>query len=280
MAYFTGWDDPETIAVIAIVAPPAIQLAYTGIAKMLGVFHPEHYSRIPTWSWRYVYRWVIEPVTDWFEELFRFNRGANGGFAPFLSSLCNVYKRGDVLLGSARAPWGGGWVQPLGAKAERHLLMIAGSGSGKTVFLKSLIGTHHPDASAIIVDPKITMYRALAEALRKQGRPVFLLLPAGTDDLTSHRWNPLFEISALMERVGPHVATFLCDKLAYAIVEKSENENQPYFPDTARVILSAVIAHVLTTEPPERRNLLRVYELISRGYVPGNIVDEDHAHRS
>lgn len=232
-------------------------------ARRYGFWHPNYDYFWPRLPWRPFWR-IWAKFCEWFEEVFSMGGKQTAGWLSVLSSLCLQYQDGDVLLGRVRH-WLGGWFQPMGFAPQRHLMMIAGTGSGKSVFLASLLALLNKFSSAFVIDPKGTLARTIVPAQIARGRNAHALDPLGITGLASASWEPLAELAVLNVRLGDDVTTLFLDKIAEALVEKHPSE-KPFWPESARLLLSSVLGHVLTSEPPEKRNIVRARELINVGY--------------
>ncbi|ADM09230.1 hypothetical protein PB2503_05797 [Parvularcula bermudensis HTCC2503] len=241
----------------------ALRCAWALIARRYGFWHPTHDWFWPRLPWRPIWRaWA--QLLDWFEEVFSMGGKQTAGWLSVASSLCLQFKDGDVLLGRVRH-WLGGWVQPMGMKPQRHMMMIAGTGSGKSVFLASQLAVLNSSTSAFAIDPKGTLATTILPSQVRNGRTAHVLDPLRITKQQSASWDPLHELVALNARIGEDVSTLYLDKIAEACVEKHPSE-KPFWPESARLIWSSILGHVLTTEPSERRNIVRARELVSVGY--------------
>ena len=70
-------------------------------------------------------------MSDWWETEFKFGRQVTGGFSSLLGVLSNEFKHGDIFLGRPKLLWGG-MLRPIGIPTEKHMVTIAGTGSGKS----------------------------------------------------------------------------------------------------------------------------------------------------
>ncbi|MET1414394.1 type IV secretory system conjugative DNA transfer family protein [Roseibium sp. HPY-6] len=255
-------------AVTLIAAITFLRTIGIVIARKYGVWNPDYFHRLIWFPWRQLLQgWVR--FTEWQEEVFRTGSGATAGFAGFLARVTFVFKPDYALLGRLRF-LGFNLLQPLGFKAERHLAMIAGTGAGKTTFLITILGLHK--GNAFVIDPKGQITKVIANrrglggnGIRGLGKQVAVLDPYNT--VPNHKtasWNALDELMRVERREGKHAVVKYSMKMAEAIVPMEGSK--PYFPQTARQFLQSLILHVYTTEPPIKRNLVRVRELATRGY--------------
>ena len=148
--------------------------------------------------------------------------------------------------------------------------MIAGAGSGKTTLLMTLLGLHK--GTAFVIDPKGQITRAMATRCGSGGRGIFgkgmkvaILDPFRlVPDAQGASWNPFVEIERAVQREGPDAAVRFAAKMADGLIVKHSHEN-PFWPGTAKELLTGLILHIHTTEPPERRTLIRLYDLLCNG---------------
>jgi type IV secretion system protein VirD4 len=156
------------------------------------------------------------------------------------------------------------WVGP---PDDRHILTIAGSrgGKGTAALIPNLLV--YP-GSALVIDPKgelaqITATRRGSGSARVTeflGQDVFIIDPEDVVvGLSRACWNPLQEF----DLGDPHLFGKV-QRLGLALVPPA-SDGEEFFHDWARNFLVAVILHVLTHEPPERRNLIYVRKLLSQG---------------
>lgn len=262
---FTG---AVTLLAGGFAASVALHLLYCIVARRLGVWNPGTYHLWLWLPWRPLAQaWLS--FGAWRDREWSAGRKATGGFAGILAKLCLVYRPGDVLLGRMSI-MGFGLFQPLGTKLERHLFMFASTGAGKTTLLITMLGLH--PGNAFVIDPKGQIAKILhrrrgrgGNGVAGLGKDVAVLDPYGiVHGVTSATWNPLEEIERAIEREGPEGAVKYAEKISEGLVRIEGR--QPFFPRAARKFLTGLILHVLTTEPREKRNILRVCELVNLGY--------------
>lgn len=265
--YFSPKQIALYIAVLVsiVVVNVALRFLYTLVARIFGFCHPEHDAYWPRVPWRPFWRsWMF--IREWFEQTFHIGRGQSAAWASTFTALSLQYRTGGVLLGRVRHTFGG-WIQPIGlSNVERHLAMIAGSGSGKSVFLATIISLLKRKQSAFIVDPKGAITNTIVAKQRKRGRTCHVIDPKRTTNYETAAWNYLAEIPVLNARLGQDVTTLLLDKVAEADIAKTGNENTPFFPDSGRVLWGSLLAHVYLTEQQEKRTPIRARELLLHGY--------------
>lgn len=256
------WLGMQILACV-FVAGALLRFIYCAIGQTFGFYDPAHDAAFPRLPWRPLWRAWIR-FKEWKEQFFDIGKGSSAKWTSVFSALALQYREGDVLLGRVWTPFGG-WVQPMGLSAvQRHLMMIAGAGSGKTVFMITMISKLKANASAFIVDPKGQIAKVLVPALRRRGRKIHVLDPMGITPFKTASWNALDEIPRINERLGEEMTTLYLEKIAAADIPKSAKEN-PFFPDSARIIWAALLAYVYVTYPPAERNAITARRLLMQG---------------
>ncbi len=246
-----------------------LRLTWAFLGRRFGFFNPDHFHSWLWVPWRPLYRLWMR-FRDWVRG-YSFGRKATAKWASMLETLALLYEPGEIFLGCLRA-FGLPWFQPIGIKGDRHLVMVAGTGAGKTTLLMTILSLHK--GSALVVDPKGQMARGLLRRCgfggagiteKKGGHRSFVLDPQGmVKTARSASWNALEEIKAAIERHGPRVAGDFAAKIAEALIRRDPKE-KPFFPQSARAFVEGLILYVLVVEPPERRNLLCVRDLLTNG---------------
>lgn len=140
-----------------------------------------------------------------------------------------------------------------------HLVTFAPTGRGKGVGvlvtnLLSYLG------SCVVTDPKGELFGLTGEHRRgKFGHRVVRLDPFALGGPGSDTFNPF----DLIEIDSPHLLD-MCRDLANMLVVRTGKEHDPYWNDSAELILTAFIAFVAACErTPEHRNLQTVRDLVS-----------------
>lgn len=192
-----------------------------------------------------------------------FGRGGSGAFAGMLSEWENIYQDGQILLGSSSYDGG----VRIGVKDDRHLLTIAatGGGKGRTAIIPNLLLWK---GSALVIDPKGTNAAVTAFArghgggrvTKSLGQAVHVVDPFGEMSkqgiaIQGACFNPLLDLDPASPRIFEDIGA-IADGLV--MPEKAET----HWSEKARGIIAGMIAHVLTTEPPETRTLMRVRDLL------------------
>tara|TARA_A100000171_G_scaffold52439_3_gene70792 strand:+ start:740 stop:3211 length:2472 start_codon:yes stop_codon:yes gene_type:complete len=177
----------------------------------------------------------------------------------------HAFKEGMFWLG--RSAQNG---EPLGYTDDRHVCLVSGtrSGKGTSVIIPNLCLW---PGSVVVVDPKgenatVTAARRGSgnDQCQGMGQRVHVLDPfevAQVDPQYRSRFNPLDALDASDPRSLDEAG-----KLAEAIVIQNPHTKDPFWDQSARLLVKGLILHVLTDPMFEgRRNLLTVRELISRG---------------
>ena len=208
-------------------------------------------------------------VSDWWERETKFGRQATGGFASLLGVLANEFKHGDIFLGRPKLIIGG-MLRPIGIQTEKHMVTIAGTGSGKsTAALIPNLCIHR--GSALIIDPKGELAAITARrrgngggGVRGMGQDVFVLDPF---HIVPGFATASYNIFDEMERVAEYDAdrpVSYARKVAQALVPSTSRD--PYWDDAPRTFISGLLLYIFQG-PEEQRNLVRLRELLMEGDV-------------
>ena len=141
---------------------------------------------------------------------------------------------------------------PLDKRGNVNVLIVGGSGSGKSSAY-SIPNAHQRLGSYVFTDPKGELYDATAGYLREHGYniKVFnLVRPQFSDG-----YNPLMHINSEID----------VDVIANTIVkgQKTEGANSdPFWDDSAEMLLKALIYYLIATRPEEEQNLASCAELV------------------
>lgn len=168
-----------------------------------------------------------------------------------------TYAPGKVFLGALGD-------KLVGVNDDRHMMTVAGSRAGKGVstIIPNLL--EYP-GSILVIDPKgenarLTKDRrdkGTASGAAGLGQDVFVLDPFGVSGHRSSSFNPLTMIDTEADTAVDDAAL-----VAEALVIQEEGPGR-HFTAAARNFLRGLILQVCSDEPPERRNLLRVRELLT-----------------
>lgn len=244
-----------------------IRTPYAVIGTYFGFYNPNHFRYFLWLPWRPLWKIVRIPLR-WREEVFKHSNEPTGGWAMLPEVLCLVHKAGDIFLSRARA-LGIALQQPVGITGDRHVAIIAGAGSGKTSHAITWLVMH--EGSAFIIDPKGLMARTTARRMGEGGNGVFgkkmtvrVLDPFGLVNERLGWWDPFAQMEKFVRRNGPDSAVRYAMKIADGLILRYGQEN-PFWPGSAKQFLLGLILYVFFCEPPEKRNLVRLYELLYNG---------------
>lgn len=159
----------------------------------------------------------------------------------------------------------------LGYNDDRHICLVSGNraGKGSTLIINNL--SYWP-GSAVVIDPKGE--NATVTAARRgqgnrfcdgMGQQVVVLDPfkvAQVDDVYRNSFNPLDTLDPTEERCIDDAA-----RIANALIVVREDSKDPFFDESARALVKALILHVLTAEEFEedQRTLSMIHDLLKRG---------------
>jgi type IV secretion system protein VirD4 len=167
-----------------------------------------------------------------------------------------AYAPGKVFLGASGA-------KLIGVSDDRHLMTVAGSRAGKGVSTMIPNLAEYP-GSMLVIDPKGENARRTAHrrgkgsrAVRGLGQNVYVLDPFGVSGHATASFDPLSMIDTEADTAVDDAAL-----VAEALVIQEEGPGR-HFSAAARNLLRGLILEVCSDEPPERRNLLRVRELLT-----------------
>ena len=242
-------------------------LAFVGLWNP---FHNEYRVHRP-WSYR-----LVVALREWWEILLEFGRGPTSEWAGLIEVLSHRYRAGDIFLGRPRLPIGG-MLRPIGISTEKHMVTIAGTGAGKST--AGLIPNLclHP-GSLLCIDPKgelaaITAGRrdhATGAGVKGMNSRVHVVDPFAnvkTWQGQTSSYNVFDEMARVAQYDADRPVSY-AGKIARALV-KQMSDSEPVWDETARSWLTGLILYVFEHEPPEKRNLIRLRELLVEGDVEG-----------
>jgi stage V sporulation protein K len=235
--------------------------------------------------WKFIGRWnpfgpkakrarphvlkMLTAISNWWEMETKFGRHATGGFASLVEVLSNEFQYGDIFLGRPKLIIGG-MLRPIGIPTEKHMVTIAGTGSGKsTGALIPNLCLH--GGSALVIDPKGELAAITARSrghggggVRGLGQDVFVLDPFHiVPGFSTASYNVFDE----MERVAQYDAdrpVSYARKIAQALVPSTSSD--PYWDDAPRTFISGLLLYIFQG-PKEHHNLVRLRELLMEGDV-------------
>ena len=140
---------------------------------------------------------------------------------------------------------------PIDKRGNINTLIVGGSGTGKSASY-SIPNAYQMLGSYVFTDPKGELYDKTAGYLQSHGyeiKVLNLVNPANSDG-----YNPLMHIASELD----------VDVIANTIVkgQKSDSSSDPYWDDTAEMLLKALIYYLLATRPEEEQNLASCSELV------------------
>lgn len=280
-------NNPDTSSsvfwVIAIVASTPIwafvlRIILCFVTRSFGLANPDHFHLWLFFPWRWASMKLIR-LMEWFEQTFTMGRKATAKWTGFLQRACLIYKPGRVLYG--RQQWFGlPMFQPVGEDCERHITMIAGTGSGKTTLLITMLSLH--TGTIFAVDPKGQIFRALKDRCGQGGHGILSKKPlngcqrvcAALDPYgvcENHRsqcWNVIDELEHAAKRHGRDAVPRYAMKIAEGMIVSNPNENNPFFSNSARMFVQALLLYVYITMPPDERHIVRFREFLTQGLPP------------
>lgn len=228
----------------------------------------------PFWGSRFKMRGgflrALARLGESFEIATKFGKRPTAGWAGLTEILGHRFHRGQVFLGRPRVPLIKALLRPVGLPTEKHMVTLAGTGSGKSTGAMVPNLCLHP-GSLLCIDPKGELARITASrrgnggnGVRGMGQAVYVLDPFDTTGFgSSSAYNPFDEMAALAS-VEPDRPVSYAGMMAEALV-KPLSEKEGYWDEAAKTYLRGLILHVFASEPAERRTLLRLRELIAHG---------------
>ena len=141
---------------------------------------------------------------------------------------------------------------PVDKRGNTNVLVVGGSGSGKSASY-SIPNAYQMLGSYVFTDPKGELYDRTAGYLKEHGykiKVLNLVHPQYSDG-----YNPLMHISSEID----------VDVIANTIVKGQKIEggsSDPFWDDSAEVLLKALIYYLMATRPEEEQNLASCAELV------------------
>ena len=154
---------------------------------------------------------------------------------------------------------------PRKIKVNKNVLVFGGSGTGKTAaYIKPNI--MQKLGSYVITDPKGELFRETSGYLKAAGYDVKVFNLVDPD--YSDRYNPLAHIRDYSD----------VDIIAHTIVSGGENDGggkstDPFWDNTAKMLLKACIYYVISVLPEEERNLSSCLNIVRAGGNDETIFD-------
>ena len=143
---------------------------------------------------------------------------------------------------------------------EGHVMVFAPTGAGKgTGFVQPNLVKY--EGSMVVLDPKGENAIVGARRRRAMGQEVIILDPFGATGQKSQTYNPLSALTyAGSDIVGPWI-----ECLAEALI-KDEGAREQQWVMGARKFAVFLMWWMVAHEPPEKRNLIRLFELVHGGH--------------
>ncbi len=230
----------------------------TTFLRFWGLSHPAHYRYWPrVLPWRLFYQ-IKMAVSRWWE-FARGSNGSNAGFASPLATMTLLYRRNTFFFGRVWA-YGFGLMQPVGLKLSSHLMIYAMSSAGKTTLLNTILRLYR--GAAIIIDPQNQITKILSRCDKR--RQWVILNPY--DRETTSQWNPFDDIKAAIEREGIDAGVKFATRLAESLIVTPAGDKQPFWTQSSRQFVSALVMHILSYHPEEEHTLGFARELICHAY--------------
>lgn len=137
---------------------------------------------------------------------------------------------------------------------EGALITVAPPGSGKTQchVLPNLLTWTGP---AVVLDIKGEIYAGTSAWRRANVGPVYRFSPL--DPEAGHAYNPLLLVSEEADEIWEE-SRFLADML----IVPGRAEDNPFWSQSARDVVTAAIAHTVYRMPPDQRNMGKVLDVL------------------
>ena len=148
---------------------------------------------------------------------------------------------------------------PVDKRGNVNVLVVGGSGSGKSASY-SIPNAYQMLGSYVFTDPKGELYDKTAGYLRDHGykiKVLNLVRPQYSDG-----YNPLMHISSEID----------VDVIANTIIRGQKSDggsSEPFWDDSAEMLLKALIYYLLATRPKEEQNLASCAELVRAANAKG-----------
>jgi type IV secretion system protein VirD4 len=215
-------------------------------------------------------------LKEWWEAQRQFGKGPTARLAGLVEVLSNRYLRGDVFLGRPKLPIGG-LMRPIGIPTEKHMVTIAEPGAGKsTAALIPNLCIHQ--GSLLCIDPKGELATIRAQrrgagggGVEGMGQGVFVLDPFGTTALPgeSAAYNVFDELARVAEYDADRPVSY-AGLIADALVHRRDGQEAAYWDNAAHTLVRGLVLYILAHEPPERRHLVRLRQLLMEGDIDGH----------
>ncbi|MDH5723445.1 MAG: type IV secretory system conjugative DNA transfer family protein, partial [Alphaproteobacteria bacterium] len=146
----------------------------------------------------------------------------------------------------------------IGIKGENHKLIVAQSGYGKSRDCLTAALTMW-QGGGVVFDIKGEHWNTV---IKHKAADKYLFDPFGvTGDESAVGWNPLLEIDPKSDTAREDIR-----RMCMAVFVKAKHDAGVHFREIGMKLLRGLVAHVISTYPPEQRNLGTVYDLFRQGY--------------
>ena len=257
-----GHADIAAVSAIALIAfwlgSFVFKTTLIFLLRQFGCSTPELYSKFPTLPWRSVYR-VKMSIARWYEHVFKFGKQQTGGFASVLAVLTNRFSSGKIFIGR---PWfcGFGLYQSIGIKLTKHMLIVAGTGSGKTSTIIASLAKWK--GSAFVLDPTAIITNTLAKNDKK--RQWLELSPYEPE--TTAQLNPFDDAKLAGTRDGIDGVIKWAYRIGESFIKTVPNSRDAFYTNTSRGFFIGLFLQILSAHPEEEHNLGTLRTLIIHGY--------------
>ena len=147
--------------------------------------------------------------------------------------------------------------EPIPDAGEGHLMTIAptGAGKGRSAIVPTLLSYSGP---VIVIDPKGENYQVTARRRIEMGQQVYKLDPFGVTGDDSHSLN-------LIDTFDADTPDAYDQAMAMAeLMAPNRFVTDPFWDDSARLLITTLILHVASARPPVLRNLGEVAYLLNQ----------------
>ena len=164
-----------------------------------------------------------------------------------------------------------GYIDPILFDDEGHLITIAPTGAGKGVgcIIPALL---RHDGPVIVIDPKGENYAITARRRRELGQKVFVLDPMGITDADENERASLNPLDAI-DPEHPLSVDEMSSMVTGFMAGYAESRDR-FWIERAKQYVLALLAHVVSDLPPERRTLAEVRDLVDMSVSASHKVSE------
>ena len=235
-----------------------------------GIYDP--FRSMSLWPTAPLLRTYIR-VREWFEILLKFGKGPSGGWASFVEVMSRRWKKGDIFLGRQKLVIGG-MLRPVGIPTVKHMVTIAGTGSGKsTAGLVPNLCIH--EGSLLCIDVKGELAAITADrrgrggknGINGIGQDVYVLDPFGiVPSQKTASYNVFDEMARVAEMDIDRPVSYAM-KVGQALVKKM-SEKEKYWDNAAETFITGLVLYIFTG-PKEQQNLVTLRRLLMEGDTEG-----------